>query len=389
MTFPQMKDLDLQGQKTMLRLDLNVPMENGQITSDARIKAVIPTIMAAQERGGKVIILSHLGRPDPGALKAIDSLQPVAEKLAQLTGQQVHFEPNWIESIPDIENGIILCENVRFHEGETSNSEALSKQIASLCDVYVMDAFGAAHRKHATTYGVITFVQIACAGPLLTSEIESLSKAMQAPERPLVAIIGGAKVSSKLGMIETLAGICDHIIVGGGIANTFLAAAGIETGNSLIEKDMIAMAGNILESNKVNIPLPDDVTVAKKISPESEAVKKSVVDIEKDDQVLDIGPKTAEAYKSIIDSARTIIWNGQLGVFEIDQFSGGTQALAMAVAENNSYTLVGGGDTVAVLEKYGIKDSIDYISSGGGAFLEFIKSGTLLSLEAISRHTKS
>jgi phosphoglycerate kinase len=384
-----MKDLDLQGQKTMLRLDLNVPMENGQITSDARIKAAIPTILAAQEHGGKVIILSHLGRPDPGALKAIDSLQPVAEKLAQLTGQQVYFEPNWIESIPDIDNGIILCENVRFHEGETSNSEALSKQIASLCDVYVMDAFGAAHRKHATTYGVITFVQTACAGPLLTSEIESLSKAMQEPERPLVAIIGGAKVSSKLGVIEALTDICDHIIVGGGIANTFLAATGIETGNSLVEKDMIAVARNILESNKVNVPLPRDVMVAKELSQESEAVRKSVVDIEKDDQVLDIGPKTAQAYKSIIDSARTIIWNGPLGVFEIDQFSRGTQALALAVAENNSYTLVGGGDTVAVLEKYGIKDSVDYVSSGGGAFLEFIKSGTLLSLEAISRHAKS
>jgi phosphoglycerate kinase len=313
----------------------------------------------------------------------------VAEKLAQLTGQQVYFEPNWIESIPDIDNGIILCENVRFHEGETSNSEALSKQIASLCDVYVMDAFGAAHRKHATTYGVITFVQIACAGPLLTSEIGSLSKAMQEPERPLVAIIGGAKVSSKLGVIEALTDICDHIIVGGGIANTFLAATGIETGNSLVEKDMITVARNILESNKVNVPLPRDVMVAKELSQESEAVRKSVVDIEKDDQVLDIGPKTAQAYKSIIDSARTIIWNGPLGVFEIDQFSRGTQALALAVAENNSYTLVGGGDTVAVLEKYGIKDSVDYVSSGGGAFLEFIKSGTLLSLEAISRHAKS
>ena len=389
MTFPQMKDLDLQGQKTMLRLDLNVPMENGQITSDARIKAAIPTILAAQEHGGKVIILSHLGRPDPGALKAIDSLQPVAEKLAQLSGQQVHFEPNWIESIPDIDNGIVVCENVRFHEGETSNSEALSKQIASLCDVYVMDAFGTAHRKHATTYGVITFVQTVCAGPLLTSEIGSLSKAMQEPERPLVAIIGGAKVSSKLGVIETLAGICDHIIVGGAIANTFLSSAQIETGNSLIESDMVAVAKRILKSNQVNVPLPSDVMVAKELSQESEAVRKSVADIERDDQILDIGPETAKAYKHIINSAKTIIWNGPLGVFEIDQFSGGTQALALAVAESNSYTLVGGGDTVAVIEKYGIKDSIDYVSSGGGAFLEFIKSGKLLSLEALSRHAKS
>ena len=389
MIFPQMKDLDLQGQKTMLRLDLNVPMENGQITSDARIKAAIPTILAAQEHGGKVIILSHLGRPDPGALKAIDSLQPVAEKLAQLSGQQVHFEPNWIESIPDIDNGIVVCENVRFHEGETSNSEALSKQIASLCDVYVMDAFGTAHRKHATTYGVITFVQTVCAGPLLTSEIGSLSKAMQEPERPLVAIIGGAKVSSKLGVIETLAGICDHIIVGGAIANTFLSSAQIETGNSLIESDMVAVAKRILKSNQVNVPLPSDVMVAKELSQESEAVRKSVADIERDDQILDIGPETAKAYKHIINSAKTIIWNGPLGVFEIDQFSGGTQALALAVAESNSYTLVGGGDTVAVIEKYGIKDSIDYVSSGGGAFLEFIKSGKLLSLEALSRHAKS
>ena len=389
MIFPQMKDLDLQGQKTMLRLDLNVPIENGQITSDARIEAAIPTILAAQEQGGKVIILSHLGRPDPGALKAIDSLQPVAEKLAQLSGQQVHFEPNWIESIPDIDNGIVVCENVRFHEGETSNSEALSKQIASLCDVYVMDAFGTAHRKHATTYGVITFVQTVCAGPLLTSEIESLSKAMQEPERPLVAIIGGAKVSSKLGVIETLVDLCDHIIVGGAIANTFLSSAQIETGNSLIESDMVAVAKRILKSNQVNVPLPSDVMVAKELSQESEAVRKSVADIERDDQILDIGPETAKAYKHIINSAKTIIWNGPLGVFEIDQFSGGTQALALAVAESNSYTLVGGGDTVAVIEKYGIKDSIDYISSGGGAFLEFIKSGTLLSLEVISRHTKS
>ena len=385
MNIPQMMDLDLKGKKTMIRLDLNVPIEHGEITSDARIKASIPTILAAQNKGAKVIVLSHLGRPDPNNMDTQFSLQPVAKRLGELINQDIDFIPNWIDSIPDNGN-VVLCENTRYHQGEKSNDEELSKRIASLCDVYVMDAFGASHRKHASTYGAIKFSNKACAGPLLSSEIESLKKAMSAPEKPLVAIIGGAKVSSKLGVIESLANSCDSIIVGGGIANTFLLANGNLVGNSLIETEMIEAAKRILKLDQVYVPLPTDVVVAKEFSNEATALTKSMDQVEEDDLILDIGPETTNAYNELIASARTIIWNGPVGVFEIEQFSQGTAEIAKAIAANSGYKIVGGGDTVAVIEKYGISDSISYVSTGGGAFLEFVKNGTLDALEVLAQH---
>ena len=385
MNIPQMMDLDLKGKKTMIRLDLNVPIEHGQITSDARIKASIPTILAAQNKGAKVIVLSHLGRPDPDNIDTQFSLQPVAKRLGELINQDIDFIPNWIDSIPDNGN-VVLCENTRYHQGEKSNDEELSKRIASLCDVYVMDAFGASHRKHASTYGAIKFSNKACAGPLLSSEIKSLKKAMSAPEKPLVAIIGGAKVSSKLGVIESLANSCDSIIVGGGIANTFLLANGNLVGNSLIETEMIEAAKRILKLDQVYVPLPTDVVVAKEFSNEATALTKSMDQVEEDDLILDIGPETTNAYNELIASARTIIWNGPVGVFEIEQFSQGTAEIAKAIAANSGYKIVGGGDTVAVIEKYGISDSISYVSTGGGAFLEFVKNGTLDALEVLAQH---
>jgi len=385
MKIPQMMDLDLKDQRTIIRLDLNVPIENGEITSDARIKASIPTILAAQEKGAKVILLSHLGRPDPENIDTSFSLQPVAKRLGELINQDIDFVSNWTESIPDHGN-IVLCENTRYHKGEKSNDEAFAKCIASLCDVFVMDAFGASHRKHASTYGAIQFAKKACAGPLLSNEIDSLKKAMGNPEKPLMAVIGGAKVSSKLGVIESLASICDCIIVGGGIANTFLLANGNSVGNSLVETDMVEAAERILQLKQVHVPIPTDVVVAKEFSSEAIAIDKSIDQVEEDDLILDIGPETTNAYKELISKARTIIWNGPVGVFEIKQFSQGTQQVAMAIKDNQGYKIVGGGDTVAVIEKYGITDSISYVSTGGGAFLEFVKSGTLDALEVLAQH---
>ena len=388
MQIPRMQDLDLQGLRTMIRLDLNVPIENGVITSAARIQAALPTIEIALSKGATVILLSHLGRPDPEALDGSCSLEPVARKLEELMGKPVCFLADWIEGIPDINDKLILCENTRYLKGEKTNDESLSKQIANLCDVYVMDAFGASHRQHASTFGVVQYAEQACIGPLLSREIEYLTKALSEPEKPLVAIIGGAKISSKLGVIESLSKTCDHIIVGGAIANTFLLAEGKETGKSLIEPEMVGPATRILNLDGVNVPIPIDVTVAKEFSNEAIAETKSVEEIEKDDVILDIGPETAIIYKDIINKAKTIIWNGPLGVFEFDQFSNGTRSLAKAVEKNSGFKIVGGGDTVAVVEKYNIADSISYISTGGGAFLEFLKNRTLPSVEVLKNRNK-
>jgi len=388
MQIPRMQDLDLQGLRTMIRLDLNVPIENGVITSAARIQAALPTVEIALSKGATVILLSHLGRPDPEALDGSFSLEPVARKLEELMGKPVCFLADWIEGIPDINDKLILCENTRYLKGEKTNDESLSKQIANLCDVYVMDAFGASHRQHASTFGVVQYAEQACIGPLLSREIEYLTKALSEPEKPLVAIIGGAKISSKLGVIESLSKTCDHIIVGGAIANTFLLAEGKETGKSLIEPEMVGPATRILNLDGVNVPIPIDVTVAKEFSNEAIAETKSVEEIEKDDVILDIGPETAIIYKDIINKAKTIIWNGPLGVFEFDQFSNGTRSLAKAVEKNSGFKIVGGGDTVAVVEKYNIADSISYISTGGGAFLEFLKNRTLPSVEVLKNRNK-
>ena len=378
---PLMQDLDLQGLRTMIRLDLNVPIKDGDITSDARIRAAIPTIELALAKGAKVILLSHLGRPDPNALDGSFTLQPVAQRLEDLLGRSVYFCPDWLNGITDHE--ITLCENTRYLKGEKLNDDSLSEQIASLCDVFVMDAFGASHRKHASTYGAAKASKQACIGPLLNKEVEALTQALSNPEKPLVAVIGGAKVSSKLGVLESLAKICDHIIVGGCIANTFLLASGENIGQSLVESDMVDPANQILNLEGVNVPLPVDVITAKEFSSDAEAKIKTMDDVADDDMILDIGPETAMLYKSIIDQCRTIIWNGPLGVFEFEQFSEGTRFLSAAIESNPGFKIVGGGDTVAVVEKYQITDSISYISTGGGAFLEFVKNGTLPILDLL------
>ena len=388
MQIPLMQDLDLQGLRTMIRLDLNVPIENGVITSAARIQAALPTVEIALSKGATVILLSHLGRPDPEALDGSFSLEPVARKLEELMGKPVCFLADWIEGIPDINDKLILCENTRYLKGEKTNDESLSKQIANLCDVYVMDAFGASHRQHASTFGVVQYAEQACIGPLLSREIEYLTKALSEPEKPLVAIIGGAKISSKLGVIESLSKTCDHIIVGGAIANTFLLAEGKETGKSLIEPEMVGPATRILNLDGVNVPIPIDVTVAKEFSNEAIAETKSIEEVENDDVILDIGPETSIIYQDIINEAKTIIWNGPVGVFEFDQFSNGTRSLAKAVEQNSGFKIVGGGDTVAIVEKYNIANSISYISTGGGAFLEFVKNGTLPSIEVLKSSNK-
>ena len=380
---PVMQNIDLQGLRTLIRLDLNVPIDDGVITSEARIQAAIPTIKMALEKGAKVALLSHLGRPDPAALDGSYSLEPVALKLQELIGRPVRFLTDWLDGIEHSDDEIFLCENTRYHIGETTNDDALSQQIASLCDVFVMDAFGASHRQHASTYGAAQFAPQACIGPLMSKEIESLNQGLSDPEKPLVAIIGGAKVSSKLGVIESLAKICDHIIVGGGIANTFLLASGENIGQSLVESDMVDPANQILNLEGVNVPLPVDVITAKEFSSDAEANIKTIDDVADDDMILDIGPETARLYKNIIDQCKTIIWNGPLGVFEFEQFSEGTRFLSAAIESNPGFKIVGGGDTVAVVEKYQITDSISYISTGGGAFLEFVKNGTLPILDLL------
>ena len=380
---PVMQNIDLQGLRTLIRLDLNVPIDDGVITSEARIQAAIPTIKMALEKGAKVALLSHLGRPDPAALDGSYSLEPVAHRLQELIGRPVRFLTDWLDGIEHSDDEIILCENTRYHIGETTNDDALSQQIASLCDVFVMDAFGASHRQHASTYGAAQFAPQACIGPLMSKEIESLNQGLSDPEKPLVAIIGGAKVSSKLGVIESLAKICDHIIVGGGIANTFLLASGENIGQSLVESDMVDPANQILNLEGVNVPLPVDVITAKEFSSDAEANIKTIGNVADDDMILDIGPETARLYKNIIDQCRTIIWNGPLGVFEFEQFSEGTRFLSAAIESNPGFKIVGGGDTVAVVEKYQITDSISYISTGGGAFLEFVKNGTLPILDLL------
>jgi len=380
---PQMQNIDLQGLRTLIRLDLNVPIDDGMITSEARIHAALPTIEMALDKGAKVALISHLGRPDPAALDDSYSLQPVAHKLQELIGRPVRFLTDWLDGIDYPNDEIILCENTRYHSGEKTNDDALSQQIASLCDVFVMDAFGASHRQHASTYGAAQFAPQACIGPLMSKEIQALNQGLSDPEKPLVAVIGGAKVSSKLGAIESLAKICDHIIVGGGIANTFLLASGKNIGQSLVESEMVDPANQILNLEGVNVPLPVDVMTAKEFSSDAEANIKTMDDVADDDMILDIGPETARLYKNIIDQCRTIIWNGPLGVFEFEQFSEGTRFLSAAIESNPGFKIVGGGDTVAVVEKYQMTDSISYISTGGGAFLEFVKNGTLPILDLL------
>ncbi len=386
MSILRMTDLDLKGKRVLIREDLNVPVKDGKVTSDARIRASLPTIRHALDAGARVMLLSHLGRPEEGVFDEAASLKPVAEHLGTLLERNVPLVRDWLEGVDVAPGELVLCENVRFNKGEKKDDEALSKKMAALCDIFVMDAFGTAHRAQASTHGVARFAPVACAGPLLAAELDALGQALKNPEKPLVAIVGGAKVSTKLEVLESLADKVDQLIVGGGIANTFLAAAGKPVGKSLCEHDLIPSAQKIAE--KVHIPLPVDVVVAKEFSAEAEATVKSVDDVAEDDMILDVGPKTAHVFAALMKEARTIVWNGPVGVFEFEQFGGGTQEMAEAIAESDAFSIAGGGDTLAAVDKYGIADKVSYISTGGGAFLEFLEGKTLPAVAVLEERAK-
>ena len=371
-----MQDLDLSGKKVLIRQDLNVPIKNGEVTSDKRIRASLPTIKKALEQGAKVMLMSHLGRPTEGAYADEFSLKPVATCLSQLLETPVRLERNWLEGV-ELEAGeVVLCENVRFNVGEKSNDDALSQKMATLCDVYVMDAFGTAHRAHASTHGVAKYSKVACAGPLLSGELDALGKALDNPKRPLVAIVGGSKVSTKLTVLESLLKVVDQLVVGGGIANTFIAAEGHNVGKSLYEADLVDTAKKLkklAEDKGSRIPVPTDVMCGKEFSEHTPAETKAVNEISADDMVFDIGPKSALELADIMMEAGTIVWNGPVGVFEFDQFGSGTRELAVAIANSSAFSVAGGGDTLAAVDKYGVEQKISYISTGGGAFLEFLE----------------
>lgn len=371
----KMSDLDLKGQRVLIREDLNVPVKDGKVTSDARIRASLPTIKAAADAGAKVMLMSHLGRPAEGEYAAEFSLRPVAEHLSELLGKPVPVIKD-LQAPSELNDGdVVLFENVRFNKGEKKDDEALSRQYAALCDIYVMDAFGTAHRAQASTHGVGRYAPIACAGPLLAEELDALGKALETPKRPLVAIVGGSKVSTKLTVLESLSGLVDQLIVGGGIANTFLAAEGHPVGKSLYEQDLISNAKAL--TAQTSIPVPTDVVVGTEFSEQAEATTKAASDVQDNEMIFDIGPNTSQALAEIIASAGTIIWNGPVGVFEFDQFGGGTKALSLAIANSEAFSIAGGGDTLAAVDKYDIADKVSYISTGGGAFLEFVEGKTL------------
>ncbi|MDR9469223.1 phosphoglycerate kinase [Marinospirillum sp.] len=381
MQVTKMTDLDLKGKRVLIREDLNVPVKEGKVTSDARIRASLPTIKAAQEAGARVLLMSHLGRPEEGVVDEKNSLAPVAEHLSGLLGKDVRLVKDYLDGAEVAEGEVVLLENVRFNKGEKKDAEELSKKYAALCDIYVMDAFGTAHRAQASTHGVARFAPVACAGPLLAAELEALEKALAKPARPLVAIVGGSKVSTKLEVLNSLSDKCDQLIVGGGIANTFLAAAGKPVGKSLYEADLLDQAKALL--NKVDIPLPSDVIVAKEFSENAEATIKSADEVAEDEMILDIGPQSAATLAALLKDAGTILWNGPVGVFEIQQFSSGTQVLSKAIAESEGFSIAGGGDTLAAIDKYGIADQVSYISTGGGAFLEYVEGKVLPAVAAL------
>jgi len=380
MSIKKMIDLDLRGKRVLMRVDFNVPIEDGKITSDARIRASLPTIEKALQSGAKVIILSHLGRPTEGVYEEQYSLAPVAKRLSELLKQEVPLVREWLDGVNVEEGRAVLCENVRFNKGEKKDNEDLAKKMANLCDIFVMDAFATAHRAEASTHGVGKFAKVACAGLLLSAELEALGKALKQPEHPLLAIVGGSKVSTKLLVLESLLDKVDQLIVGGGIANTFLAASGYKVGKSLYEADLIADAKRMLEKAKnkgINIPLPTDVIVAKELSKDAVGVLKKIEEVDDSDMILDIGPDTSRVINDLIAKSKTILWNGPVGVFEFDQFGKGTEALAKAIANSSAFSLAGGGDTVSAIEKYNIVNKISYISTAGGAFLEFVEGKTL------------
>lgn len=385
MAIPKMSDLDLKGKKVLIREDFNVPMKNGQITSDLRIRSALPTIKQALKAGAKVMLMSHLGRPEESENHAAYSLAPVAEALSNMLKTEVPLVQNWLDGVNMNKSDIVLLENVRFHRGETDNNVELSRKMASLCDVFVMDAFATAHRAESSTAGIIRFAKEACIGPLLDSELEALNKIMAKPAKPVVAIVGGSKVSTKLSLLDSLVKKVDYLIIGGGIANTFLAAEGYTVGKSLHEPDLIDEAERLtLEARerKADIPLPVDVVVAERFSPDVEASVRLVSQIDDHEKIFDIGPDTIKKLVSIIKKAKTILWNGPVGAFEVESFSHGTQAIAKAIAESKAFKVAGGGDTLAAIEKYKISDKIDYISTGGGAFLTVLEGETLPVIQA-------
>ncbi len=377
MTVLELTGLDLAGKRVLIRQDLNVPIKNGEVTSDQRIKASLPTIRHCIDAGAQLMIMSHLGRPEEGNPEAQFSLQPVASYLGNALGKDVPLVVDYLEQAPAIADGeLVLLENVRFNRGEKSDDESLSRQYAALCDIFVMDAFGTAHRAQASTHGVGQFAPIACAGPLLAAELEALGKALHKPERPVVAIVGGSKVSTKLTVLDSLSAIVDQLVPGGGIANTFIAAAGYNVGKSLVEQDLIPEAKRLMEqarSQGREIPIPVDVVCGKAFSESAIAEIKPVEQVEDDDMIFDIGPQTAARFAEIMLQAATIVWNGPVGVFEFDQFGEGTRVLSQAIAASSAFSIAGGGDTLAAVDKYGISDQISYISTGGGAFLEFLE----------------
>jgi|TARA_B110000238_G_scaffold136076_1_gene146637 phosphoglycerate kinase len=371
MTIIKMTDLDLRGQRVLIREDLNVPIKDGVVSSDARLRAALPTIKMALQLGAKVMVTSHLGRPKEGVYEEQFSLAPVAEYLGEQLQCHVRLQKDWLNGVDIADGELVLLENCRFNVGEKANDDTLAQKMAALCDVYVNDAFGTAHRAQASTHGIAKFVKTACAGPLLLAELDALAKALDNPKRPLVAIVGGSKVSTKLTVLETLSDKVDQLIVGGGIANTFLAAAGFAVGKSLYEPNLVANAKALME--KTAIPLPTDVVTAKEFSQTAVATTKSAADVTADDMIMDVGPATAQHLAGILKDAGTIIWNGPLGVFEFDQFGGGTQLLSHAIAASSAFSIAGGGDTLAAVDKYDIADQVSYISTGGGAFLEFVE----------------
>ena len=393
MSFLRMNDLDLGGKRVLVRADLNVPQDkDGGITDDTRIRASLAGIRAAVDAGAAVMVMSHLGRPKEGELRQIDSLAPVAARLGELLNTSVELRQDWVDGV-DVKPGqVVMLENCRVNKGEKSDDEALSRKMAALCDVYVNDAFATSHRAQASTHGVARFAPVACAGPLMSAELEALSRALSEPARPLIAIVAGSKVSTKLTVLDELAKKVDQLIVGGGIVNTFLLAKGWNIGKSLVEKDLVAEARKIMDTaaaRGANVPLPVDVVCAREFSAEAKASVKQVDAIEDEDMILDFGPQSAKRMAEMMASAGTIVWNGPLGVFEFDQFGEGTKTLATAIAESKAFSIAGGGDTVAAIAKYGISDKINYISTAGGAFLEFLEGRELPAVEILERRAST
>ena len=392
MSVIRMSDLDLNGKRVLIREDLNVPVKNGKVTSDARLKAAIPTIELAIGKGAKVMVMSHLGRPEEGVYDADSSMQPVVDYLKSALTAPVRLAKDYLQGIDVADGEVVVFENVRFNKGEGKNDDALAKQLAALCDVFVMDAFGTAHRAQASTHGVAKFAPIACAGPLLVAELDALAAALKNPKRPLVAIVGGSKVSTKLTVLESLSGIVDQLIVGGGIANTFIAANGHAVGKSLYEADLIPEAQRLAAQAKSRggyIPVPTDVVVGQAFSETTPATLKTVSEVAAEDMIFDIGPQTTAELVAILQSAGTIVWNGPVGVFEFDQFAKGTEAIAQAIANSEAFSIAGGGDTLAAIDKYNIADKVSYISTGGGAFLEFLEGKTLPAVAILEERAKA